>query len=310
MKVNDLIFYYTTGLPASGKSTWALQMVLENPGKFKRVNKDDFRAMFDASVFSKGNENFVLSIRDHAIKEALSSGYNVICDDTNFGNKHVNTFQKIVDDFNASQIAEAKEKNKKSYFQVKLVHKDFTDVPLKTCIERDSKRDGIKCVGEKVIRRMYNQFLRYEKEAINYIPYDSNKPNCIIVDIDGTFSEVGDRSPYDAAKALETDSVNTSVLFLLKAMYEKEVDIIFVTGRNIKYSEVTSQLIERDWKYSYQLYMRPSDDMPDTDVKRDIFNNSIKDVYNVLFVLEDRSRVVEMYRDLGVRCFQVAPGDY
>lgn len=35
------------GLPASGKSTYAKELVLKSPGKYKRINKDDLRAMVD-----------------------------------------------------------------------------------------------------------------------------------------------------------------------------------------------------------------------------------------------------------------------
>lgn len=31
----------TKGLPASGKSTWAKQLIEENPNVYKRINKDD-----------------------------------------------------------------------------------------------------------------------------------------------------------------------------------------------------------------------------------------------------------------------------
>ena len=50
------------GLPASGKSTAARKMLDENPGKYKRINKDDLRAMLDNSHFSRGNEKFVLKL--------------------------------------------------------------------------------------------------------------------------------------------------------------------------------------------------------------------------------------------------------
>lgn len=33
------------GLPASGKSSWAKKLQNENPHRYKRVNKDELRAM-------------------------------------------------------------------------------------------------------------------------------------------------------------------------------------------------------------------------------------------------------------------------
>lgn len=59
------------------------------------------------------------------------------------------------------------------------------------------------------------------------------------------------------------------------------------------------------------LYMRKAQDYShDADAKRIIYVAEIKDRYDVLFVLEDRTSCVEMWRDLGLQCFQVAPGDF
>jgi predicted kinase len=44
------------GIPASGKTTWAKEQVKNGGGKWKRVNKDDLRAMVDCGQFSKSNE--------------------------------------------------------------------------------------------------------------------------------------------------------------------------------------------------------------------------------------------------------------
>ena len=50
---------------------------------------------------------------------------------------------------------------------------------------------------------------------------------------------------------------------------------------------------------------KENDHRPDNIVKREIYQNNIEGVYNVLFVLEDRKKVIDMYRDLGILTFQV-----
>jgi hypothetical protein len=45
-------------------------------------------------------------------------------------------------------------------------------------------------------------------------------------------------------------------------------------------------------------------------VKREIFDRSIRHVWQVRGVLDDRDQVVRMWRDLGLTCAQVAPGDF
>lgn len=57
--------------------------------------------------------------------------------------------------------------------------------------------------------------------------------------------------------------------------------------------------------------MRPDGDhRPDYVIKREIYEREIKDKYDVIGVFEDRQRCVDMWRALGLTCFQVAPGDY
>lgn len=45
------------GLPASGKSTWTRELIDKNPEKYKRINKDDLRAMLDNGKWSNKNEH-------------------------------------------------------------------------------------------------------------------------------------------------------------------------------------------------------------------------------------------------------------
>ena len=52
------------------------------------------------------------------------------------------------------------------------------------------------------------------------------------------------------------------------------------------------------------------DSQPDKIVKRKIYENIIKGRFNVKFVLDDRDQVVRTWRNLGLRCLQVAYGDF
>jgi len=134
----------TKGLPGSGKSTWAKEMVNKFPGRYKRINKDDLRAMLDDSKHSKDNEKFILKVRDTLILLALNEGKDVIIDDTNLASKHEEHIKQLVRGIAVVNI------------------QDFTEIPIETCIKRDLKR--FNSVGEKVIRDMYNQFL-FKKEV-------------------------------------------------------------------------------------------------------------------------------------------------
>jgi hypothetical protein len=52
------------------------------------------------------------------------------------------------------------------------------------------------------------------------------------------------------------------------------------------------------------------DKRKDVIVKKEIYEKFIKDNYEVFFVLDDRDQTVKGWRDLGLKCFQVAEGNF
>ena len=276
------------GLPGSGKSTWAKQLCDGNP-TWVRVNKDSLRAMI--SSYNLKKENFVVKLRDAFIRTAMQDKRNVIVDDTNLDPKHEFNLRKIANEFGAE-------------FEVK----SFLDVPMATCIKQDLKRQH--SVGEKVIKNMYRQYLAPKPaEAPAWNP---NLPEAIICDIDGTLAIHLERGPYDMEKC-ETDGFDETVLKLIVDAHEEGTEIIFCTGREEKYREATVRWLKKRLASHFAdlLFMRKTDDhREDSIIKQEIYDAEIKGKYNVEFVLDDRNRVVEMWRRNGLKCLQVAEGDF
>lgn len=274
------------GLPASGKTTYAKQLVDKG---WVRVNKDDLRAMLHNSKFSKSNEAFILSLRDEIIIRALVNGNNVVVDDTNLDPKHACQFQSIAQEF----MADYEEK--------------FFDTDIMTCIERNKNREN--SVPEKVIYDMYS---RYLMPKLPYtVPYDDTKEECIIVDVDGTLSHISDgRSPYDASRA-SNDVLDDAVSSIVAMGYQNGYKVIVLTGREAKNREVTENwLIENGVPFD-ELYTRADGDYrKDAIVKQELYETHIKNRFNVKFVLDDRNQVVDMWREIGLKCLQVQPGDF
>jgi predicted kinase len=290
----------TKGLPASGKTTWAKEQVIASKGQTKRINKDDLRLMIDVGIWSKKNEDFILFFRNAIAAEALARGFNVIVDDTNLDPKHEITLRDIASDFDAQ-------------FTVK----DFTDVPLKVCLKRDSER--VNSVGEKVIRSMYNSFLKGKVDVAQYtpIPYNDDLPACIIVDIDGTLAHMNGRSPYDYSK-VSTDTLDETVASIVRRYYQRDIMsdlpdtyVVIVSGREAVCKPETEQwLADNGIRYD-ELYMRAAEDKRDDRiVKQEIYEANIKPRFNVRFVLDDRDRVVKMWREQGLKVLQCAEGDF
>lgn len=142
-----------------------------------------------------------------------------------------------------------------------------------------------------------------------------------ICDIDGTVADNKHRehflhrSPKDwdgfFAEAFK-DEPKSNVLDI--ASYLRLVcgwRFVFVTGRNEQQRDITVQwLREHAVRYDH-LYMRAADDRrPDHEIKREIYVHDIEPHFDVKLVLDDRTSVVKMWRELGLECWQVAAGDF
>jgi hypothetical protein len=59
------------------------------------------------------------------------------------------------------------------------------------------------------------------------------------------------------------------------------------------------------------ILMRPDGDKRhDTEVKPEMLNKFGVDLNEIAFVLEDRNSMVAKWRELGLKCLQVADGDF
>jgi hypothetical protein len=81
--------------------------------------------------------------------------------------------------------------------------------------------------------------------------------------------------------------------------------------------EGAGRAITEEWLHKHAavpvtyLYMRPAGDTrPDEIVKRELYFQHVDMAYNVEFVLDDRNKVVDMWRELGLPCLQVAEGAF
>lgn len=273
------------GLPASGKSTYAKELVAKG---WKRVNKDDLRSMIDCGKWSKKNEKEIQVIRNKIVCEYLDAGYNVVVDDTNFAPEHEETMQKWAHAYKAE-------------FEVK-----FFDTPINECVERDAKR-GDKSVGSDVIFRMYYKYIR---PNIKRPEWNGDLPVAYIFDMDGTLALMKDRSPFDWARVGE-DEVDLFVATLLLTIEENGGKILIVSGRDMAcYKETEEWLKKYQLPFELLLMRGEGDVRPDQIVKRELYENNIKDRYNVLGVFDDRDSVVSLWRSLGLKCFQCDYGSF
>ena len=275
------------GCPASGKSTWALKLVEKHAGKYKRINRDSLRKMLDASHFSKDNEKFITQVESYLILQALEEGKHVIVDNTHLNPVHINRIKELV----------------KGKAEV-IINDSFLQVPIEECIKRDLKR--LDSVGKDVIMKMYNQFLKPEPIKIEH---NASLPTAILYDLDGTLCLMNGRSPYDASTC-EQDLPNKPVVELYNK-FKDDYTIILLSGRQDTWRQQTENWLAKNGITYHSLHMRKEGDFrKDTVIKEELYNEFIKDKYNVNFIVDDRKSVCNHWRSLGLTVFQVAEGDF
>ena len=138
------------------------------------------------------------------------------------------------------------------------------------------------------------------------------KEKAIIVDVDGTLADMkGIRGPFEWDKVLQ-DKPHLDVIEMIQDFASlNKYKIIITTGRDGCCIQNTVKWLDRHKVPFDDFYMRPEGDFrKDNIIKSEIYMDHIRPKYDVKFVVDDRDQVVEMWRSLGLRVLQVAPGNF
>lgn len=285
------------GLPCSGKTTWANEQVNQARSKYIRISLKDILNLLFAGKFTKSTELYSKSVRDMLLAQALEADKFVILDDYNLDpNSEEEIRQQI--------LLYIENHNTK----IELEIKEF-EIELDKAIALDLARPN--SLGERAIKKMYDTFLAPKPEKIKQ---NKNLTKAILVDIDGTIADLGHRSPYDY-KHISWDKAKKEIITLVKNMKNAGYEVIFVTGREHSAKDDTIAWICKNFEWfaeDFIIFTRENKDFrKDAVIKKEIFENNIRNNYFIEFVLDDRDQVVEMWRkELGLVCLQVNYGDF
>ncbi|EID10204.1 polynucleotide kinase [Mycolicibacterium phlei RIVM601174] len=301
------------GYSGSGKSTKAREIANQTGAVV--VNRDYLRKMLLGEWWTgKREDEDRVSIAEEAqVSALLKAGVSVVVDATHLNPSYLRRWARMASSLGAD-------------FEVVDVKTD-----LSTCLERDAERSehGERFVGHKVILNQAKKFPVKKWPTIKPLPPfevdpvepDPDLPEAIIVDIDGTLAHMTGRSPYDYSR-VDEDEVDPIIRELVEewkyATDYPSRSVLIVSGRDGSCRDLTEKWLKENGCYWYdELLMRPEDavdehgnKLPDFKVKYDLFNKHIRGKYNIRFVLDDRDQVVNLWRQMGLKCFQVAPGDF
>ena len=294
-------FILTRGIQGSGKTTWAKAWVAEDPENRIRINWDDLRNMFGV-YWIPSREPLLTEVTRRAVEEAMSRGYDIVIDNMNLNPKTIKYWEQFVHTNNLDPDS----------YSYEIEFKDFF-IPLEECIKNDAKRANP--MGEKVIRdtwRRYKHFIQtsdVERLVNNLRPY-SDKPKCIVIDMDSTMCFNTTKRPWygdGAAEGMKHDVPNIGVVETVKAL-QKTYPIIVATGRDTTQAAVTKQWLANQGIAPTAYYFRTEGDFrKGVEVKREQIISILND-YDIVTIFEDCEPIVQMYRDMGLTVLQPNKG--
>ena len=141
------------------------------------------------------------------------------------------------------------------------------------------------------------------------IEYDPDLPDAVCFDVDGTLFNRKNRSPFDFTKIKKDEPIKI-VFEQMKFHFSKERTIFVFSGRDDSCWSDTFDQISGNYEGNFYLFMRKTGDKRrDSIIKREMYEQHIKDKYNLIAVYDDRPQVLnELWRELGIFTFDVGRG--
>ena len=149
------------------------------------------------------------------------------------------------------------------------------------------------------------------------------KDKIVIFDLDGTLTLIDDRrdlatkdnGKFDWDVFFNPDNIsldlpNQPVIDMANLLHKQGFRIFILSGRSDVTHQATVNWLNDNGIWWDHLVMRPQNHLylPDNDLKQMWLDSIGKD--NVAMVFDDRNQVVDMWRQNGLTCFQVADGDF
>ena len=143
-------------------------------------------------------------------------------------------------------------------------------------------------------------------------------------DLDGTLCNLDHRlhhiqgtvKDYDAFyNACSEDTLNYPVAALARALFDAKYTLWLFSGRTARVLPQTVKWLEENAlgpeMWAYMRFRREGDHTPDHLLKKSWWEEiPLPYRQNFLFAVEDRKRMVDTWRALGLPCLQVAEGDF
>jgi len=146
----------------------------------------------------------------------------------------------------------------------------------------------------------------------------------VIFDLDGTLALIDKRraisakdngkinwKTFFAPENISLDEPNVPVIEMAKMLKDQGHSVVIFSGRDSISRKETIEWLDKHLVPFDVLKMRPQGTFtPDDVLKQNWLDQLFPDRSDVLCIFDDRDKVVKMWRDNGISCFQVAPGNF
>lgn len=151
--------------------------------------------------------------------------------------------------------------------------------------------------------------------------------NTVIFDLDGTLADIEERRTlatkdngkidwdiFFDPKNIDLDKPNHSVILMAKILKQSGHRIVIFSGRSKATKDETRKWLKAHGVPFDVLKMRPTSGgfkfMKDDKLKKLWLDDLFPTKEDIVCVFDDRDAVVQMWRDNGLDCFQVAEGKF
>ena len=161
--------------------------------------------------------------------------------------------------------------------------------------------------------------------SVGFISYIKGMKNTIIFDLDGTLALIDKRREVSTkpngkldwgkffnSTNIKLDEPNLPVIKMAQLFSEQGFNIVILSGRSNKTETATRSWLSKNKVPFNKLIMRDSETnhfTPDWVLKKNMLSENL-DINDVFLVVDDRDRVVKLWRSLGLTTFQVAEGNF
>lgn len=282
---NKPTLFMLSGLPASGKSTYAKNLyddLTYHGEEVYRVNKDLLRTMMHFDNWTYLNEKVIKDVEYRIAHNVLAGGSSVIIDDTNLPlQRNLTAYSDL-----ASKLG------------VNFEHHPMELQPFNEYVLRDrARKNG---VGKSVILSM----------ALRNNLFQHNSKGIILCDIDNTVSNAKWREPlirgreknWDKFYSSSTeDAIIGETFGFLKSLVYYGYTLVFLTGRPERYKNITESWLDKSLGLPYAgvIYRQNGDHSSTEHFKKKVLdkyfaNNQLKEI---VYVIDDYGPVLQMFKD-------------